>query len=1510
MNALELAVEQAIATGKLVPDDLVVNALMPGQIDPVEAMRELMLAEGYREIAPGQFQCDNQVLQLANYEPVRRMQEDAEGILMLQSFNEEEATRLTVKYGAKRNPSITNADAAEILLGAMGLDDPARAIKGYNEANIEVSTDPTDPNHTANIQQLKELLEANTKLGNVFEVTESKGRIRFSVPGAKEADGVKRKAGLQVLLDQAPDFIVRVPDFGSSIQDLAMLDPEIARNVQTRSILQQAGVTESPTLTRAQAATVLLDAFGLRSETEYLAALEKGTLDLTVDRSKPDFENSQKILKAYKALEQAKQKGEYLGELPMLTQDGDNVTLRLPEGIAGENKVAMRTRALSWLLEHAGNYKTSAMAASTLGTLNNARAEFRLKTDFYDAISDLMRQDAIDPLIKVSRSADMGDVQQLSDFLEAAQKVQEAQIKLKDESRQIDPGERTQLIKQQEDGERAMAKIRSDTEKMLETKTQVAEIHTLRMQEHVTNTVASRRLNVTSIISGYRALLQINNDPTISGTERVIRNTVASSQIIAGGAGTIIDTYTKSRPSSLLGLKFGTKASYLGVVTSAHEFGHAFTIEGDDLRKYTGIAGGAGNLFISSVAAVGARMSLTAAIAETTSVVGSQLVKSALRANVIIAPVAVGATVTQAFAADRVERQDISNEVQNATFRSIGDGGTSLTFVDIPGLKPKSTDYKQLPALLKEVKALNLTYDTGKPVDLETHLGNPAELKRLALEVGVGQREVANSIYKHQFDGTFTTSSVDSTWVGWAVSQTLKATGISDRDDKVRQLEDRMNAASAISYRALRAHQEITGDLPGGRRNYETRYAEYEKVIKPLEKEYAPQIAELEKLRDITLAVVLPEKREVYMAGLGMDAERFNRYNTAMREAENADTRRMQQASMLIIEDDPEKIRQFLGMSKEEFLKRDTPNSRSARDIAISGTDKEFTTLLDDHVRNTSAVPGTVIEQIAKFNFDQEMKRVEPMLERDGVKLASIGNTTTALEETQQMMALQLAAGNDPQQKSAANEAFRQSSEKLLNQLDIMQEALNIPPDRRPRAREVMRQALEADREEMTAGRPPENAANFVDNLRTIYYKGEAEEYFRMNAEFIRKSNVEGRGDLAAIALSDSHQKYTQKKILLAPLKLVEQSQEEMEQNKANLAAVAQENKQLRIEDVALAEAIRAINGKSVSDEPVLDKEGKPQLKKDGSQYTQRDEMELYQQAITRTIQELKTLTQKAEATGDAEDKAKVTVQENILSRLQLDMAITEQRNLVYRAHNLSKQLQEFRKKTEQTFAQVDEKAIGMAGIITSDAQRAELARLEEDARAKALEARRLSAEPNPDPVKALKAEAAFLKAHRELADKKLEAVQAPDRETAMKTYRTQKHTMPKAAEKTRDEKTKAPVMERPIEGDKLEPVQKLKSVQEAAPESKKAAGLVITPAKEQPLILDPKPKNEDTPAPDEITPSAKPAKGWDKALAALEKELKKIHLAGITPQVGMEASDITRAQGLPSGMNNSEKSV
>ena len=384
------------------------------------------------------------------------------------------------------------------------------------------------------------------------------------------------------------------------------------------------------------------------------------------------------------------------------------------------------------------------------------------------------------------------------------------------------------------------------------------------------------------------------------------------------------------------------------------------------------------NLTTSTVGAVGSIMAWRGATA-----IGGKLITMSAYSGGVLAVGQGAATLIEGYANHSIERSDILERSQSQTVASVGTAKTTDQYADIPGLKPQAAEYQKLHEWVGEINREKPKYSNGSIINPKELLDNPKGLEDVTAGLAIGNRNYAENIRKAEFDGMITRETVMSTTLGRYTSLPL-ANLISGRDIEkevgtAREKMDDANRRAALGSHAL---TEIAGDMGNGKRNYQQRYADYERLIKPLEKEYPSQIQELEKLRQVTIALNDPKNQGYVRAaelGAKPGTQAMTDFNNAMTRADQEDAVRTKQATELATKKDMAGIQKFLGVSDTEW-KQPGSNGKSLEKLVKDRIkDGQILPLLKGHVQATSATRQAVAEQLGKITFAQEMEKVEKM---------------------------------------------------------------------------------------------------------------------------------------------------------------------------------------------------------------------------------------------------------------------------------------------------------------------------------------------------------------------------------------------------------------------------------------------------------------------------------------------------------------------------------------------------
>jgi hypothetical protein len=1184
------------------------------------------------------------------------------------------------------------------------------------------------------------------------------------------------------LLKKNPALYQKLTERMPAASNAAMLDESVGRQFRNNQIYEQNGVPRSTSMTNSGASERLLNAFKLNSETDYVGAIKTGRTEISLDPRSPQFEQNKQqareVLEAHRYLtEERVRNGKPTNDIPSIEMEGNKLVVKLADAPDGINHEIARAQQLQMLMEDAPQFKASSMADRTISALIANRIQYQQKVEFFDSIGDMLSRKAIDPNAEMPN--DNGTKQQ-QEFLKAAKAAQQAQIDL--EAERAKPGS-TRVAELE-------ATLKAQQEKMGSIRTQAQQthdvnaesIHNKQMSEHVRNTRASRVLNSTGVIQGAMTLNQIENDPSLSPTQKAIKRTIAVTHMTSGGVGVIVDTRLLTRPGSTLGVKFGTVTGVIGVGSSGYELYEAINADKNSPHYTRGIVMSSANLTASTLGTAGAITAWVSGGAGTAGAVGSGLMTASAA---IAAPVALASLAFQLEGhAEHIQNmQNTYNSIEADIRRVNSQTGTTTTFVDIPGLKPQAGDYKNLDAFLRSMDRDKPAYNDGTPIDFRKLMENPKEFRRVAANMQNYYNTESLDLQRFLREGFISREDLSASPIGWLSKEIGGAITGRDIDKEYEQKANKINDYNMYSAQSSAAIQGVDGELPGGERNFGQRYNDYVRIIKPLEAEYPYQIQQLEKMRHLHIAMKDPVMQFGTRAGLqGMqpNTPEYNKANAAVNAAFQKDMPRYQEAQKLAAAEpkDMAAIQKFLGVNDEDWKKKGK-NGKSLEDIiterARAGP-AQLLPILNDHVKATSPANGALMEEFAKFNFSQEMKMVEPMLVKERAVEAQKNKTTQLALELNKKMVEAKAAGDDPEKGEQARKAVEDAKANLMAEYDKLQTAVYAESTMKPaeiaaakeNARRDLLRGINDDSIRIYQDNMPGVAKQRIDNFVQYDYESEAKRYFRNNEQFLEKSGLKNRPDVAAVGLARSPQEYLQKKMMFAPTLLVEQAKQELQSNNTVLATVTRQNAAIK-DGAANAELlVRELTGASVGNAPILNSYGTQEVDK-GVPVTAAHLIDNYSKIIDKENKALEEMKTQAKTNPDEDLKAKIVLKENTISQLSVNKAQLEQRNYAYKLQKAEEIKNQYRDLTGQMLiASDDAKKNPAVKVSEADQNEVSQMQIQMQTQYEAFQALKARGKDAP-PADLAKAEAAFLMAQRKFAEKSMSATRLSQTENINK---------------------------------------------------------------------------------------------------------------------------------------------
>ncbi len=1087
------------------------------------------------------------------------------------------------------------------------------------------------------------------------------------------------------------------PPRGEPLRINATLDPE------TRALM------------RAMAAELLLKSFGIDEAHGGMEILTSGRLRISTDSSHPDYTSN---MQRGAQLEAANR---LLGNPLEISKVGDTVTFTLkpasntPADIPGtssrllasdkpaaphtatpEEAIAGRALRVQQLLAESSDISVSPRLAQALPQLLQIEGR-------YSAISNAF--DFIDR--HVGEMQELGPLQQqvvpeVHQYMELSRQYRAISDKTS-EAAQVKYAEMTGLkIRFREQTDQHIGKVQSQ------------------FDTHVRLTRMTRSMNVLSTLQGIAAIQQIENNTGLTSFERNIGRAMAYSQLGTGVAGVAVDSRTMFNPSSLAGARFGMVSNTLGFGVGGYEMYEGYQ-HGDAL----GFTMGTAHMGISSAGGMASYLTY----AGKAPALAGGLGLAAAGGFAVVSVAVVGLKLY----ANHVDSQGMAEEEKafQALKQSQNLPGITAYFGDINvPLKPKMDEYTQLGTLSKLPAQHRWRYDTGSIFDLKPLKENPKALEGLLYDITVNNKEAGERYTRIGKNAVLMTSSDFMKFITFGADS---ATGI-DGQKTFNSVLDKGESALTLARQSEGALAEVRGELspPGSRhpiRGYNARMDEYEREFKPLEQQgFGPQIAELEKLRDIIIATRNHDIQFVIAERMGMTAysEPWKEMAEEYQRGANSDAGKMAQVAGVAASGNIKLIQNFLGISDANWNHKEA-EGKSARELFQTAISEDNALqLLQGYMYMTSEGRKATEHHIAKLIFADEMAKVEPMLARDAEKARE--NAPRLAVVMQALKQLPLAA--DP----------KKAQEQVLKAYDEMQAARGISgTDRASQKTALTRLLEEASATPADASKAYTVAAFIQGNTQ-----GEAAEFFSRNREFLEKTKLTQRPDLnvGLVGLTGSMDEYMQKKYTFAPTTLSQEAQKAITEQEKTLEAVSKDNELRKARVTLLAQEVLTLGGGQLPEPPLYNRDGSPMLK-DGKPVTAPEMIRSYEEAITAKKSELDQMSKKALQYPSKDLDAQIVIGQSVIAQWKLTVASIEEKAMKSKQETAGAILRDYRKDSMALF----DDAIAAQPLITPDQMPRTMA-LEQEA-ANRMEEMQKRGKASPDYPNA---EAAFLQANRRLS--------------------------------------------------------------------------------------------------------------------------------------------------------------
>ncbi len=406
----------------------------------------------------------------------------------------------------------------------------------------------------------------------------------------------------------------------------------------------------------------------------------------------------------------------------------------------------------------------------------------------------------------------------------------------------------------------------------------------------------SAALNLIGLTHGINALVNPHHaDPNASTWERSFRSIEPYTQIGLSTTGLTADIALRNTPNPFasnasnmtraaghLTHATGTAMMGVGAVSSWFDLERATSPQNDQNTNQVGLfyVPGAGTLNVSernlqiteasiglginTVGTVGSGMAWLAPTGSGLSAAGAATMTVVMPVLVVYAGYQTarsGARMIEAYGDQGLERDRIYDNLRAQVSTNAYQGLTREHYVDIPGMRPDPSEYGHLNAYNADIARRPATegprqYTGGELVPFEQLMrDNPTEYRRLVASSSNSYREWGVRIQREQFSGLFTDEALTSTIIGGYISAPLAnlalgAMGRETVEERTERGRANMNAANGLGAMGTRTLAELDGsNLANGRRGYIARFNDYARMIQPLERDFAPQVAEFNMLR-------------------------------------------------------------------------------------------------------------------------------------------------------------------------------------------------------------------------------------------------------------------------------------------------------------------------------------------------------------------------------------------------------------------------------------------------------------------------------------------------------------------------------------------------------------------------------------------------------------------------------------------------------------------------------------
>ncbi len=919
------------------------------------------------------------------------------------------------------------------------------------------------------------------------------------------------------------------------------------------------------------------------------------------------------------------------------------------------------------------------------------------------------------------------------------------------------------------------------------------------LDTHFRNSNAGAVMNLIGLVHGIRALTQPHVESSNTPPwERNFRAIAPFAQIGFATSGLTTDVLLRNTPNPFavgssrlvrlgghLSAATGTATMGLSAITEGIALNNAlFHDENRDGFRGSRIANSA---FLSTANTIGALGQATAWIAPAGSATGRI---GGLIAGSIVLPVLVayeaGRTIVaanemmQAQADFTIGFNDMVQSINRPT-SVIGTPGIFSSYVDIPGLRPVASDYRHLRNWISVVSTdpRRMRNRDRTPMNWEDLLHNNPEnfVNNSRIFADWNRNRVRNLESSPLLSGF--RNSLNSTPLGQAtmwLTQPSHNNFETQRDAMLQELNNRRELVTLGSH----AQNEMWGNSENGWRSFMARDADYLRLIRPLEAQWAPQVAEFNRLRQIRQGMRPGQQRD-QLIQLGMSHDTNDplrrQFDAANVEAAAEDQRRLQLATSLaqrymnasgrnrgaVLDE----IRELLGISRDDW---DWSNSNAANsNLPLVNTvtaqanrgQEAFTEFLRRQIIARSAHQTVMLHFAGRLSVIREREIMEPLLANERRVVEQHNTMQSAVEAYYQSIINARSGGQTDQSAAAVNAALTRVNEqfRILQDRAYAESPLPISQTARANNEAALITALTADRRAIEEGHSVEfRGRERVRNYLRDHYTSEAERHFLRNIDFVRRVEIEDLPERHLLALSMSRERYIERNMEFAPEQMVAQSRRETTQYAANLIGVNREREQLPTAP-AVNGAIEQMNSAEIGNAPVLDNNNRPQIVNQRP-VTLANHLSELTTIIASQEADVSLMRTRMQRTGTdpavrADLEARITIKETVIAQMRVSRALVENQNMAWRTQRLQEIQRLYRTETARLFDAAIAVTNGGAPQMNNTV-RAEITRLRENAILSQSVVTQLRGQTtrSPSPDTLLEAETRAMVATRALAER------------------------------------------------------------------------------------------------------------------------------------------------------------